>query len=274
MTLFSFGHILWIVISGLLILAGTAVCIRRKPDIDRLMKICFVFSLGSEVIKYFSMIQIVPMVDPAIAEQNGTMVLSSVPIGQYTPMLPLEHLPLELCSIQMLFMGLYCLVNDEKKKHWIRAFMFPCGVLGAALGILLPSLTAYLHTNAEYFLTIRAWQYFLYHAMLVVLCLYLGISEKGQLKFQDWKTAVTLLIALDLPTFYLNSIFSNQVYQNDHLIGVTHRINYFSSYVNPLGLVLTEKWQWGVYLLIRAVLAVGLIILIYTPLRHARSADE
>ena len=39
------------------------------------------------------------------------------------------------------------------------------------------------------------------------------------------------------------------------------RINYFSSYVNPLGLVLTEKWQWIAYLAVRAVLALTLVIL-------------
>lgn len=270
----STGHILWIIISFLLIAVGIFACVRTKPDIDRLMKFCFVLGLVSEVIKYFSMIQIVPMVDPAIVEQNGTMVLSYVPSGQYTPMLPLEHLPLELCSIQLILMGVYCFLKDEKKKHLLRAFMFPCGVLGALLGIVMATLTSYLHTTAEYFLTFRAWQYFLYHSMLVVLCMYLGISEQGRLRFQDWKKAVMLLIAFDLPTFYLNSIFSNQVYQNDQLVGVTHRINYFSSYVNPLGLILTEKWQWIAYLAIRAAIAVILIILIYIPLRKRKTVDE
>lgn len=272
--MFSTGHILWIAISFVLIIGGISACIRLKPDIDRLMKVCFSIGLVSEVIKYFSMIQIVPMVDPAIVEENGTMVLSYLPSGQYTPMMPLEHLPLELCSIQLILMGVYCLLKDEKKKHALRAFMFPCGILGATLGIVMATLTSYLHTVADYFLTIRAWQYFLYHAMLVVLCLYLGISDRSHLKFQDWKTAIAMLIAFDLPTFYLNSIFSSQVYQNDQLIGVTHRINFFSSYVNPLGLFLTEKWQWITYLVIRASLALVLIILIYIPLRNRKSVND
>lgn len=49
---------------------------------------------------------------------------------------------------------------------------------------------------------------------------------------------------------------------------MSHRINFFSSYVNPLGLVLTEKWQWIVYLVVRLALAITLILLLYLLLLH------
>ena len=75
------------------------------------------------------------------------------------------------------------------------------------------------------------------------------------------KITVLMLIALDLPTFYLNSVFSQAVYVEGAPVGVAYSTNFFSSYVNPLGLVLTEKWQWLVYLAIRAALAGALIAL-------------
>ena len=33
--------------------------------------------------------------------------------------------------------------------------------------------------------------------------------------------------------------------------------------MNPIGLVLTEKWQWIVYLAVRFALAFGMIVLLY-----------
>ena len=83
-----------------------------------------------------------------------------------------------------------------------------------------------------------------------------------------------MLIALDLPTFYLNSIFSQAVYVAEEPVGLVYRTNFFSSYVNPLGLVLTEKWQWLVYLAVRMALAGALIaLMLWLPsLIRARKA--
>ena len=59
--------------------------------------------------------------------------------------------------------------------------------------------------------------------------------------------------------FYLNSVFSQPVYTAGKPVGVVYRTNFFSSYVNPLGLVLTQRWQWLVYLAVRLGLAAALI---------------
>lgn len=109
--------------------------------------------------------------------------------------------------------------------------------------------------------------------MIVMVSLYLGLSEESGLTFSDWKPAILGLVLLDIPTFYLNSILSSEVFLHNELVGVTHRINLFSSYVNPLGLVLTEKWQWIVYLIIRAAIAAALIVLLYLLLLKKKKAD-
>ena len=67
---------------------------------------------------------------------------------------------------------------------------------------------------------------------------------------------------MDFLTFYLNSIFSQPVYVNEKPVGLVYRANFFSSYVNPLGIVLTEKWQWILYLLIRMILVLVLTYLL------------
>ena len=261
--MFSQGHLIWIGISVLLIAGGLWACLRKKPPLRKVMTVCMALGVASEVVKVFSVARIVPMVDPVILEQDGAMVLQWMPTGEYTPYLAMEHLPIELCSLYLLFMLLSLALRDGPWKRGLYAVMFASGTIGGFMGIALATITAYLDTTAAYFLSARVWQYFLYHSMIVTLSLYLGFCGESGLSFSDWKKAIIGLVFLDLPTFYLNSILSSEVYLHDEVVGVTHRINFFSSYVNPLGLVLTEKWQWIAYLIVRAALAAGMVLLLY-----------
>ena len=270
--MFSQGHLIWIGISAGLIAGGLLFCLRRKPPLRRVLTVCLALGAVSEVIKVFSVSVIVPMVDPAIAESGGSAVLQWVPTGEYTPYLAMEHLPLELCSLFLLFSLLALTVKDGGWKKGLYAVMFASGTLGGLMGIALSSIAGDYATTGAFFSSLRAWQFFLYHAMIVTVSLYLGFSEESGLGFSDWKKAILGLVLLDLPTFYLNSVFSSEVYLHDEVVGVTHRINFFSSYVNPLGLVLTEKWQWIVYLILRAACAAAAVLLLYLLLRGKKEA--
>ena len=74
--------------------------------------------------------------------------------------------------------------------------------------------------------------------------------------------SITGLVCLDIPVFYLNSVFSQPVYAKGKPVGLIYAANFFSSYQNPLGLVLRERWQWFLYLLIRFSLALGITALL------------
>ena len=261
--MFSQGHLIWIGISAALIAVGLPVCLRRRPPLRRLLKICLIIGVASEIIKFFSSAVIVPMVDPAVTVQNGAAALEWLPTGEYTPYLGMEHMPLELCSLFLFFMLLALVLQDGPWKRGLYAVMFASGTLGGLMGIVLSSIAGKYDTTAAFFTSVRAWQFFLYHAMVVTVSLYIGLCEESGLAFADWKKAALGILFLDLPTFYLNSVFTSAIYVHDEVVGVTHRINFFSSYVNPLGLVLTEKWQWIVYLAVRFVLAFGVIVLLY-----------
>lgn len=276
---FSTGHLIWIAISAALIIAFSVYLFRKRPPLRKVLEVCIVIGILSEIIKVFSVAQIVPMVDPVIAEQNGAQMIQYIPTGEYTPYIAKEHMPLELCSLYLLFMPLALLIKDEKLKKWIYAVMFVSGTIGGFMGIVLSSIAGDFETTAAFFAAPRAWQFFLFHSMIVALSLYIGFGDEAGLHFGDWKKAVLGILVLDIPTFYINSLLSSEIYMADKVVGVSHRINFFSSYVNPLGLILTEKWQWIVYLIIRLVLAAGLIILLYIPMlarRHGegRTADE
>ena len=98
--------------------------------------------------------------------------------------------------------------------------------------------------------------------MVVMLGLYMGFGPDSDVSLRSFRGTMGLLLMMDIPTFYLNSVFSQPVYEAGKPTGILYRTNFFSSYVNPLGLVLTEKWQWLVYLLIRLGLASALIALL------------
>ena len=266
--MFTTGHFIWIGISVVLIISGVLYLRKTKPPLAKLIRICFVLGLISEFVKIVSVVTIVPVVNPAVVMQNGQPVLVYVPQNDYSPMFGSEHLPFELCSIQLLFMLLVILFKDEKKQQALYAVMYPTGLIGGVMGIVLSGAAAYAARMSDFFTSARMYQFFIYHSMIVVLSIYMGTCPECGLTFKKWRLALVGLIVLDIPSFYLNSILSNKIYVDDLLIGATHRINLFSSYVNPIGLVLTEKWQWLLYLLIRFVLAVILLILVYVPLRR------
>ncbi len=247
----------------MLIAGGLYILLRLRPPLKKVLSVSLVIGLLSEVIKVFSVAQIVPMVDPVIAEHGGKAALEWIPTGEYTPYLGMEHLPLELCSLFLLFLILALALRDGPWKRGLYAVMFASGTLGGIMGIAASSIAGDFATTAAFFAAPRAWQFFIYHSMVVTVSIYLGFREESGLTAVDWRKAILGLLLLDIPTFYLNSVFSSEVYIHDQAVGVTHRINFFSSYVNPFGLILTEKWQWIVYLCLRALAAAILIRILF-----------
>ncbi len=257
--MFSAGHLIWIAISAVLIVTGTCLCSRKRPEINRILTICLIIGIVSEVVKILSVVRILPMVAPVLRMEAGTPVLEYAETGQYTPYFELAHLPLELCSLQIVFIALALWAKDEKWKLRFLSILYPTGVLGGIMGILLAYVTADYTTVQSYFASPRIWQFFRYHSMEVTLGLYAGLGRDKAFSFREFKFVIEALIILDILSIYLNSVFSQPVYVAQKPVGVQYRTNFFSSYVNPIGLVLTEKWQWILYLLIRAALAVSLI---------------
>ncbi|MCR5733202.1 MAG: YwaF family protein [Lachnospiraceae bacterium] len=265
--MFSEGHILWIVFSFTIIIVILAVCHKLKPSIKALMKTAFCVGIVSEVIKVISAIQIVPMVDPVVVRNGDLLAIEYVSNGEYTPYLAMEHMPLELCSLYLVFMLLVLTLKDGGWKKGLYAVMFASGTIGGLLGILLSSIAVDFTTVAEFFSSVRAWQYFIYHSIIVAVSVYLGCSKEADLKFTDLKKAVIGIVLLDIPTFYINSVFSSEIYSQNKIVGVTHRINFFSSYVSPFGMTVPDKKTWLIYLVIRAVLALTCITLLFGLLK-------
>ncbi len=227
-----------------------------------MIQVCFAFTLLSELLKLFYDIRIVPVVEPAV--ENGTLIYRQT--GAFTPYLEAEHLPFELCSYQLFFMAIALLIKDGKRLRMLYALMFSTCIIGGAMALFLPSAAIGLSSVSEFLGNINVWRAFLYHAMLIVLGIYIGISEECGLHFRDIKWSFLLVGILDFVSFYLNSMLSTPYYSGDTLMGVGNAVNYFSSYNNPLGIVMSDKRQWFLYLLIRIAAATVLITLLHLPL--------
>lgn len=260
--MFSTGHLIWIAISFVCITCTSVLCVKKKPDLDRMLKICFVLGLCSETVKIFSVARILPMVAPIIEKTADIQTINYTPTGQYSPYLEIAHMPFELCSLQMIFVMAVLICKTDKWKRRYLALINITGTLGGIMGILFAYVTVDYHTVQEYFLSPRVWQFFLYHSMVVILGLYIGFSGLFEYTKKDFRGVICALFSMDFLTFYLNSLLSQPVYVNEKPVGLVYRVNFFSSYVNPLGIVLTEIWQWILYLLIRLILVLVLTSLL------------
>ena len=162
-------------------------------------------------------------------------------------------------------MLLYLLVRRRSFREKLLAVMYGTALIGGVIAILLASIAPEFETAAAFFSAPRAWQFFLYHAMVVTLGVAIGMDREYRLRFRDIRWTILGVLGLDWLMYYANSIMSVPYYQGDHLVGMGYDVNYFSSYNNPLGIVMSDKTAYLVYLLIRLVLALALITLVYVP---------
>ena len=158
--MFSVGHLIWIAISMCVIAAGLFVCIRKRPSLHRLISVCFSLSVVSEAVKFLSVVEIVPVVRQVV--ENGVLVY--VKTGAYTPYLQAEHMPFELCSLQIPFMFLCLILKDEGLKKKLYSLMYGTSIIGGAMALFLSSIAPEFSDTVSFLTAPRAWQFFLYHA--------------------------------------------------------------------------------------------------------------
>ncbi|MCR5775459.1 MAG: YwaF family protein [Lachnospiraceae bacterium] len=268
--MFTTGHFLFIIISTAFVIFGIEVCRRKKPPIRKMLITCLVLSIVSELTKFFYNITILPVVSPMI--ENDKLVYQET--GAYAPYLEAEHLPFELCSLQILFMFLALVIKNKTLLKRLYTVMYTTCIIGGVIAILLSSATIGLSEINEFFFSIEVWRAFLYHSLLVVLGCYIGISDECDIRFKDIKWAFITILCLDFITMYINSMMATPYYLGDKLIGVGNVVNYFSSYNNPLGIPMKNKTEWAVYLIIRLVIGAALITLVNLPLLKKERSEN
>lgn len=260
--MFGTGHLIFIAISFIMIISGTVICCFRKPPLDRLLEFILIAAFLLEVFKMLDVLEIVPVVEPFV--ENGRFIYKET--GKYTAFLKAEHLPFELCSMQIPFLFFAVFLKDEKWKKRFYSIIYGSAILGGIIAIFLSAIAPEYASTGEFLTSPQAWEFFIYHSLIVIAALYIGISKESDIHFKDCIWMLLAIALLDYASFYMNSICSVPVYQNDRLVGVEYAVNYFSSFNDPFGIPMPEKWMHLLYLAIRVAASAVLIPLVYLPL--------
>lgn len=247
--MFTAYHFLWLAISAAVIAGALLFLKQRRPPLKDVLSVCCVLCVLSELVKDLSVIKMVPSSD-------GSMLL---------PYMEMQHLPFHLCSIQILLIFFVRFARPGRGRTTVLAFMYPTALIGAALALAMPSIFSTSIEVSQAFTHPLAYQFFLYHSMLVVLGAYIPLCGEVELRPKHYFTTLGILGAMAMASLYLNSMFAAATYEDGELISVEYATNFFFTYKPPLPVPLTSVGQWLVYLAVICLLAAALIGLCYLP---------
>ena len=249
--MFSPQHLVWLAVCIVGIVLATKKLDATKPGLNNVLTGACVICAFSEVVKLLTYVQMVPTAD------GSTMNL----------FIEWRHLPLHLCSIQILFIFYVRFAEKSSRRDAVLAFMYPTCILGAAFALLLPSIFPTTILPEQAFTSPIAYQFFLFHSMLVTLGIYIARSGEVTIRFKHLFSTYAILAALTILSIYANSALSYVTYRGTELLSVENTPNFFFTFRTPIGIQLTQMWHWYVYLGILLVLAIVLIAPFYLPYR-------
>lgn len=248
--MFSVYHILWLLIAVVLVAGALTVLLHRQVPLRTVLTVACVVAVLSEMVKGFSTIDLV-------SSQDGSMVF---------PYLKPQELPLHLCSLQILLIFYVRFAKEGPRRTMVLAFMYPTCFLGGIAALVIPSIySANMVAPSQSFTQPLAYQFFLYHTMLVALGLYIVASQQVALRPRHYWSTMGLLGTLAFVSLYLNSIFAGVHYENGALVSVDYTPNFMFTYQPPIPIQLTTIGQWYAYLAVMCLIACVLIGVCYVP---------
>ena len=248
--MFSTQHFIWLGICVILA-AGSIVLYRRKrPSLQKVLDICIIICALSEITKVLSVLKMVPSSDGSLMR----------------PYLPLNHLPLHLCSIDIVLIYFARHSSSTKTREKIIAYLYPTCLFGSLLALGMPSIFSTSIRVDQAFSHPMAYQFFIYHTMLFVLAVVIVMSKEIKWEKHHYFDAIKYLSLMAFVSLYVNSIFASPTYVNGELVSVDFWPNFFFTYNNPLNIPMTTMTHWYIYMAIITTLAIILVGLCYYPL--------
>lgn len=144
--------------------------------------------------------------------------------------------------------------------------MEPTCVLGGAVALILPSIFSTTKSVEQAFTSLVSYQFFIFHTMIISLGLIIIKSDSVEWSMKHFKNTLLIVYLFGIISIYLNSIFVISTYVDGKLVSVDFWTNFFFTYQNPVGIKITQIWQWYLYLLILALLAALLLYLFHLSL--------
>jgi hypothetical protein len=181
------------------------------------------------------------------------------------PYIPMNHLPLHLCSIQILLIFYVRFVAKGNARENLLSFMYPSCLLGALAALAMPSIFSTSITVDQAFTHPMAYQFFIYHAMLIALGLIIAMCGEVEWEWKHWRNCLIIIALAGFISLYINSMFASPTYLNGELQHIDFWPNFFFTYQNPLGIKLTKITHWYIYLVILSVLIIVLTWICFMP---------
>lgn len=247
--MFSWQHILWLIICLVSIIISVLYCKKNNVSLTKVLNVACAICIYSETSKVFSTIQMV-------SSQDGSII---------RPYIPLNHLPLHLCSLQILLIFYVRFTENKKMRERLLAFMYPSCIIGALSALLMPSIFTTSISVDQAFTHPISYQFFIFHTMLIVLGICIGLSNEIKWERKHIYSAILITLLLGFISIYINSIFASPTYLNGKLLYVDFWPNFMFTYDDPIGLNITTLNQWFIYLAVLVLLVIVLVTLFFLP---------
>lgn len=157
----------------------------------------------------------------------------------------------------------------------VLAFMYPTTIAGSVLAMLIPTIFSTTIEPSQAFTHPLAYQYFLYHAMLLILGIYIYRCDEIRIRPRHCLTTMGILSMMAFLSLYVNSIFAAPTYRNGELVSLDFVPNMFFTYEPPIdAIVLTTITDWYLYLAALVLIACVLILAFYIPIFRRENNRE
>ena len=256
--MFTWRHFVWLLICLVMIVVTVISYDKKKPSLTQVLTTACLVCAFSEITKVLSVIELVP-------SSNGELLL---------PYLPLNHLPLHFCSIQILLICYVRFTQNLKTRENVLAFMYPTCVIGAILALMMPSIFTTSVPIERAFVSPLSYQFFIFHSMLIALGIIIVKSKEVNWSMQHLYKTIGLILLLGFVSVYLNSIFASPTYVDGELVSVDFWTNFFFTYQNPIGIKINALWQWYLYIVIIVGLTFMLVTAFMYPLIRRNKKDQ
>ena len=247
--MFSLQHIIWLVICLIIIVISVAYCRKNNVSLNTVLSIACGICIYSELTKVLSTIQMIPSSD-------GSLI---------RPYIPLNHLPLHLCSLQIVLIFYVRFTENKKMRERFLSFMYPSCIIGAIAALAMPSIFSTSISINQAFTHPVSYQFFIFHTMLIVLGINIGFSNEIKWEVKHIYSAILITLLLGFISIYINSIFASPTYINGQLVSVDFWPNFMFTYDDPIGLNITTINQWYLYLVVLILLVCALVSLFFLP---------
>jgi uncharacterized membrane protein YwaF len=182
---YQLNHFLWLAIDIVIIVVGLILLKKKKVPLEKVLNGMLVVCVLSELVKTGYYEQVKEMAN-----------------GNLTGYLDKTSLPFHLCSIQIFFLIGIKLTKSPTVKHYLYAFIYPTGVAGAIMSLLMPTISISFTSPLTY-------QYFLFHGLLILFGLYIVLSKEVEIHISDYLRNCGFLLIMFFLSIWVNSILSN-----------------------------------------------------------------